>query len=70
MSMVQEIDVVIRPDGQVEVRVRGVNGPGCLAATRELEAALGGRVLSREHTDELDQPAEQESDVEHTRHRR
>jgi hypothetical protein len=44
--------VVIAPDGTVRIEVRGVNGPACLAATADLEAALGGQVVSREMTSE------------------
>jgi hypothetical protein len=47
-----EIDVYIDPDGQVRIEVRGVQGPACLALTAELEAALGGAVVSRELTPE------------------
>jgi hypothetical protein len=53
----QEIDVYIAPDGQVRLEVRGVRGPACLAATRDLERALGGQVLSREMTPEANQAA-------------
>lgn len=34
----EEIEVVIAPDGTVRIEVRGVNGPACLAATADLEA--------------------------------
>ena len=64
MSSLQEIDVTIRPDGSVEVHVRGVAGPACLALTKKLEQYLGGRVVTREHTDDMlleseDRPDEQ-----------
>jgi len=48
----QEIDVFIDKDGQVRVEVRGVKGMSCLDLTKELEAALGGQVESREMTAE------------------
>ncbi len=48
----QEIDVFIEPDGQVRLEVRGFKGGKCLDLTRDLEAALGGEVLSREMTAE------------------
>lgn len=57
MVDVQEIEVTIAPDGKVRVRVRGVEGPGCLDLTKSLERYLGGRVVSREHTDEYHQVA-------------
>lgn len=44
----QEIDVFIEPDGSVRIEVRGVKGTACLDLTRELEAALGDQVESRE----------------------
>jgi hypothetical protein len=53
----QEIEVIIGKDGQVQIQVRGVNGPKCLDLTRELEAALGGEILSR-----IMQPEALESD--------
>lgn len=46
----QEIEVVVDPDGTVRVEVRGVNGPACLEVTADLEAALGGQVVTREMT--------------------
>ena len=36
-----EIEVVISPDGQVTLEVKGAAGPGCLDLTRALEEALG-----------------------------
>jgi hypothetical protein len=55
MSGVQEIEVVISPEGKVEVRVRGVKGSSCMDLTEELERYLGGRVSTRRHTDEYDE---------------
>lgn len=46
----QEIEVVIAPDGTVRVEVHGVNGPACLEVTKDLEAALGGQIITREMT--------------------
>ncbi len=48
----QEIDVVIDPDGQVRIEVRGVKGPSCVDLTRGLEEALGAVVRERELTPE------------------
>lgn len=53
MTSLEEIDVTLHPDGRVEVKVRGAEGRACLLATKELEQHLGGRVLSREETDEM-----------------
>lgn len=48
----QEIEVFIGRDGQVRIEVRGVKGTSCLDLTKDLEAALGGQVESREMTPE------------------
>lgn len=53
MSSLEEIDVTLHPDGRVEMKVRGAEGKACLLVTRKLEQHLGGRVLSREPTDEM-----------------
>jgi hypothetical protein len=55
MSGVQEIEVVISPEGKVEVHVKGVKGASCVDLTRELERYLGGRVSNRRHTHEYDE---------------
>lgn len=44
----EEIEVVIDPDGTTRIEVRGVGGPRCLEVTADLEAALGGEVTARE----------------------
>jgi hypothetical protein len=49
---VQEIEVIIEPNGQVRVAVHGAKGTSCLDLTAELEQALGGDVESREMTAE------------------
>jgi hypothetical protein len=56
----QEIDVFIDADGRVRIEVRGVKGTACLDVTRELEAALGGQVESREMTPDAYEAAGQE----------
>lgn len=56
----QEIEFVIRPDGSVEERVIGVNGPDCLKITASIEDALG-TVAKREHTPEFYNQSEQDS---------
>jgi hypothetical protein len=48
----QEIEVFIGKDGRVRIEVRGVKGTSCLDLTKDLEAALGGQVESREMTPE------------------
>lgn len=61
----QEIEVVIGKDGQVQIQVRGVNGPKCLDLTRELEAALGGDILSRVMKPEALQDEQPKLDQDH-----
>ena len=53
---IQEIEVIVQPNGQVKLHVRGAPGTQCLDLTADLEKALGGQVLAREHTPEFDQP--------------
>ena len=53
MSELQEIQVTITPDGQVQIKVKGVKGDGCLALTRDIERYLGGKVVDRQKTDEF-----------------
>jgi hypothetical protein len=48
----QEIEVLIDPDGKVRIQVRGVKGGDCLDITKELEEALGGQIELREMTPE------------------
>ncbi len=47
----QQIEIVIKPDGTVEERVTGVNGPDCEKITESIEKALG-EVTKREHMSE------------------
>ena len=37
----KQIEILIRPDGAVDMDVTGCAGPECEALTREAEAALG-----------------------------
>lgn len=54
MSEIQEIDVIVSPDGTVKLEVRGAQGKKCLTLTEEVEALLGGAVVERVLTDEYD----------------
>lgn len=47
----ETITVTIHPDGRVEVHVEGVKGEECVALTKALEEALGGKT-ERELTPE------------------
>lgn len=37
----QELEITIDKEGRVQVRVRGVQGTGCLTTTENIENALG-----------------------------
>lgn len=54
MTEIQEIDVLVKPDGTVRIEVRGAKGSQCLDLTAGLEELLGGKILERLHTDEFD----------------
>ncbi|WP_028973402.1 DUF2997 domain-containing protein [Spirochaeta cellobiosiphila] len=41
MAQKHELEVTISETGEVELTVKGVNGPQCLRITKELEEALG-----------------------------
>lgn len=49
MPKIQEIDLVIGPNGKVTIEVRGVSGGKCEDLTSELEAILGGKVTTRDY---------------------
>jgi hypothetical protein len=61
----EEIEVIIGKDGQVQIKVRGVQGTKCLELTRELEEALGGDILSRIMTPEaLENDLQSDQDID------
>lgn len=45
----QEMEITIDKEGRIQVKVRGVQGTGCLALTKDLENAAGV-VEHREYT--------------------
>jgi hypothetical protein len=51
---IQEIEVIIDKNGEVKIQVHGAQGTTCLDLTADLEAALGGEVISREMTTAID----------------
>jgi len=55
---IQEVQVDIAADGGVQISVRGVKGPGCLALTQAVEEQLGGQVVLRELSTEHEEEAE------------
>ena len=61
MSELQELDILVHPDGTVEVKVSGVIGKKCLGLTEGLVKVLGGNVILRTTTAEFDK---EEQDTE------
>jgi len=61
MSEIQEIDIYVNPDGTVKFEVRGVKGKKCLDITKSVEAALGGMVTERTHTDSFYEDEQEQS---------
>jgi Protein of unknown function (DUF2997) len=58
----QEVEVVIAPDGTTRIEVRGVSGTACLDLTADLESALGGQIVERELTPEAQALIEERAD--------
>lgn len=56
----ETVNVIIHPDGRVELQVCGVKGEKCLEVTSAVEEALGNKV-QREFTSEM---YETESEIE------
>ena len=48
----EEVEVIVSPDGKVTMHVRGVEGQACLVETQALINLLGGDVESQELTAE------------------
>ena len=65
----EEVEVKVRPDGRVEIFVKGAKGKRCVDLTHPLESALGGVVAERKYTSEyydLDRGGrEPESPIQH-----
>ena len=65
----EEVDVVIDPDGRVHLQVRGAKGKACLEVTRRLEELLGDRIEQRDMTpealDETKRSSSEERDLRH-----
>ena len=47
---IEQIEVIIGPDGKVHLQASGFSGNACMEATEELESLLGNQVVSRERT--------------------
>jgi hypothetical protein len=55
MNLQREITITIDKEGKPTIEVKGVKGKKCLDLTRDLEKALGGKVLERSMTSEATQ---------------
>jgi hypothetical protein len=53
------VEVTIRPDGKVEMRVEGVPGLHCLEVTGELARLLGGEIETQQLTAEAYQEVDE-----------
>jgi len=62
---IQEVEVFIAPDGTVSYEVRGFKGRKCLDLTKELEMDLGGEILLREETSEMQEVQVQNQQDDH-----
>ena len=51
----KEIDVTIKPDGEVEIHVQGFKGKACLDVARAFEQAVG-EIISQQTTSEFYEP--------------
>jgi Protein of unknown function (DUF2997) len=45
--MSQTIEITVSPQGETRIETKGFAGPSCRDATRNLEAALGIRILEQ-----------------------
>jgi len=61
---IQEIELFIKPDGEVSFEVRGVKGKKCLDITKELEIDLGGDIIAREETPEMYEQEELHEEID------
>lgn len=61
----ETVEVVIKPDGKVEIHVAGYAGMECLNATEDLIRSLGGQVEEQSLTTEAYQDVD-ESQRYHT----
>ena len=65
---VEEVEVIIHPDGRVEIQVFGAEGAKCLDITRDLEAALGNQIESRTMTTDAVSTVQEEVAARETAH--
>lgn len=67
MAREKTIEISISPKGEVSFTVNGVKGEACLAETKFLEDAMGGKVLQREATSEMYEQGDIATDVQYNK---
>ena len=55
------IDVIISPNGNIQIKVSGVKGTGCKDLTAEIESLIGNELLESELTEEYFEQANDET---------
>ena len=50
---IEQVEVTIGTDGKIKIQTLGFRVSSCLAATEEIEALLGNKVVSKEMTAEV-----------------
>jgi hypothetical protein len=53
------IEITVRPDGKVDMQVKGISGMACVTETEDLTRLLGGQVEAQEMTGEAYEDSEQ-----------
>jgi hypothetical protein len=54
----EELEIVIEPDGTTRIHVKGIRGARCLDVTRKIEEELGD-VIDRKYTSEYYEESDQ-----------
>jgi hypothetical protein len=54
----EELEIIIEPDGTTRIHVKGIRGARCLDVTRRIEEELG-EVIDRKHTPEYYEESDQ-----------
>ncbi|MEW6606454.1 MAG: DUF2997 domain-containing protein [bacterium] len=58
---IEELEIFIRPDGEVIFEVRGIKGKRCCKITEEIEREMGSEIIERKETAEMhEEPVSEE----------
>lgn len=60
----ETVEVKIKPDGTIEVKVSGVAGAACERITQPLETVLGGEIVDRVYTEDYYRQEEEQAQAE------